>query len=757
MKWRSGLGVGALVVAALLGACGDDPVGSVTTVPPDPDAGDATDEQSVTTFEAGTDAAPARADFGLDARPSNTTCKVPARPPSAGPLALEQVFSNVSLYYIVAMAQPPGDSSRWFAATLDGKIVSFPAVSPPNTPTLVADIATLSGMPLKMVGEGGLLDLAFHPKFAQNGQLFVSWTASGGASISDMRSVVSKLTSADNGATFTQHEVILGPFDQPALNHNGGCTKFGPDGFLYLSFGDGGGGGDTYLNGQTVNGFFSKILRIDVDNRPVGKTYGIPDGNPFKNGGGEPATFARGFRNPWRFSFDRATGDLWCGDVGEGAREEVDIVKAGGNYGWSCREGTSPYVPARCAPTDALVEPIYDYGHNMANAAISGGVVYRGSAIPELVGTYIFGDSSTNAVYTLVFDPTTGAATRTTIPSLPKGWVSFAEDTAGEVYPVDINGTVWKVVRAQPASASTFPEQLSKTGCVDPLDANKPAPGMVPYDVNSAFWSDGADKQRFLALPDGKTITVGADGDFDLPIGSVLVKTFSLAGKKIETRLFMRHDDGEWAGYTYEWNDQQTDATLLPSSKTKTVGTQTWTFPSRSQCVNCHTAAAGHTLGLELGQLNGDYFYAQTNRISNQLRTLDHIGMLSAPLGPSIDQLVAYPKPTAPGALEPRARSYLHANCSYCHRPTGPGRGDLDLRFGVTLAATKACGTDPTVGSLGVMNAKVVASGSPSTSIVSLRTHALDSIRMPPLGSRVVDVAGVDVLDSWIHSLTACP
>jgi uncharacterized repeat protein (TIGR03806 family) len=336
--------------------------------------------------------------------------------------------------------------------------------------------------------------------------------------------------------------------------------------------------------------------------------------------------------------------------------------------------------------------------------------------------------------------------------------VSFAEDNAGEVYPVDINGTVWKVVRAQPpAGTSVFPEQLSKTGCVEPLDPARPAPGLIPYDVNSPLWSDGADKERFLALPEGKTITVAADGDFDFPVGSVLMKTFSLGGKKIETRLFMRHDDGEWSGYTYEWNDAQTDATLLPSSKTKSVGAVTWTFPSRGQCINCHTTAAGHTLGLELGQLDGDYVYTQTNRISNQLRTLEHIGAFAAPLGVGVDQIVAYPRPAAPGPLEPRARAYLHANCSHCHRPTGPGRGDLDLRFGTPLAGTKACGTDPMLGSLGVTNAKIVAPGSPATSILSLRPHALDSTRMPPLASRAVDTAGLGVLDGWIASLAACP
>ncbi len=276
--------------------------------------------------------------------------------------------------------------------------------------------------------------------------------------------------------------------------------------------------------------------------------------------------------------------------------------------------------------------------------------------------------------------------------------------------------------------------------------------------MGSPLWSDGAEKERYVALPDGKTIGIGADGDFDMPIGTVLAKTFSFGGKRVETRLFMRHDDGEWGGYSYEWNDAQTDAVLLPGKKTKKVGAQTHTFPSRTDCFSCHSAAAGRSLGLELGQLNGDFVYTSTNRISNQLETMEHIGLFSAPLGKPVADIVAYPKPTATGpALEARARSYLHANCSHCHRPTGPARGNLDLRFTTSLAATKACGATPLLGDLGVVDAKILTPGAPAKSILSLRPHSLGAVRMPPIASTVVDTAGIGVVDSWIASLAACP
>jgi uncharacterized repeat protein (TIGR03806 family) len=755
-RWAS-LALAAVVLSGTLGACGDDqdPASRDPRVPP---VGDASpDVAPVSPADAGTDAAPVHADFGLDTRPTNTTCKAPARPPAGAPVKLVPAFPNLTLpYATVALAQPPGDKSRWFGVTLDGRIFSFPTASPPETATIIADLGVLTGLTVLESSEAGLLDLAFHPKFAQNGQLFLSWNTDGGPA--DLRSLVSRITTTDGGATFGQHTIILGPFEQPAANHNGGTAKFGPDGLLYLSFGDGGGVGGIG-RGRSVDGFFSKILRIDVDNPAPGQMYGIPAGNPFKNGGGEPATFARGFRNPFRFSFDRATGDLWVGDVGEADWEEVDIVKPGGDHGWPCREGRHDYTPLACTGADSLVEPIFDYSHAGAPAAITGGVVYRGAAIGDFTGAYVFGDSSTSDAFALTFDPTTGAPVSTLLnPTTPReNWVQFTEDADGEIYALGFSGAVYKVVAAQPAPASTFPDRLSKTGCVDAADPKRPAPGVIPYGVNVPFWSDGADKERFLALPDGKTIAVGADGDFDLPIGSVLMKTFSIGNERIETRLFVRHDDGEWAGYSYEWNDAQTDATLLPSSKSKNVGAQTWSFPSRGQCIGCHTTAAGHTLGLELGQLNGDLLYASTNRISNQLRTLEHIGMLGAPLGKPVTQLVAFPATNSTGPLEPRARAYLHANCAQCHRPTGPGGGGLDLRFGASLADTKACGTVPQRGELGVAGAKVITPGSTATSVLSLRPHSLGAARMPPIASSVVDSAGLSVLDDWIRGIAACP
>jgi uncharacterized repeat protein (TIGR03806 family) len=254
------------------------------------------------------------------------------------------------------------------------------------------------------------------------------------------------------------------------------------------------------------------------------------------------------------------------------------------------------------------------------------------------------------------------------------------------------------------------------------------------------------------------TIAIRADGDFDLPIGSMAIKTFYVNGKRAETRFMIHHSDGDWAGYTYEWNDQETDATLLPSSDSKTYGAQQWYFPSRAECMRCHTTAAGRTLGLEIGQLNEDFVYTQTNRVSNQLATLDHIGMFQTSPGTPAT-LTHYPTPTdtTQGAIDQRARAYLHANCSMCHRPNGGGASNMDWRYATAFGDTGACNVDPAQSDLGITGAKLLLPGQPNSSLVLQRAKRVDAYRMPPLASHVVDAAGTQLLSDWIQSITTCP
>jgi uncharacterized repeat protein (TIGR03806 family) len=292
---------------------------------------------------------------------------------------------------------------------------------------------------------------------------------------------------------------------------------------------------------------------------------------------------------------------------------------------------------------------------------------------------------------------------------------------------------------------------------VNASNATLPASGLIPYAPNAGFWSDGAVKERWIGLPNGQNITVGADGDWDFPNGTVLVKNFRLGSQLIETRLFMRHPDGVWAGYTYEWNAQRTDATLVRGGKQVTVGGQAWIYPSEGQCLQCHTQAAGRSLGLETRQLAFNITYPQTRRDAHQLITLNAINTLTPPIANPRDE-VPYPNPTGTaGTLGERARAYLHTNCAQCHRPGGPTTSNMDLRYATALADTNACDVAPGLGDLGITDARLIAPGSPDRSVLPVRMSRRGVTEaMPPVGSARVDTDGVTLIRNWISSLANC-
>ncbi len=218
----------------------------------------------------------------------------------------------------------------------------------------------------------------------------------------------------------------------------------------------------------------------------------------------------------------------------------------------------------------------------------------------------------------------------------------------------------------------------------------------------------------------------------------------------------MRHNDGTWAGYTYEWNAQQTDATRVIGGKSVTVAGHEWLFPSEDQCLQCHTQAAGRSLGLEIGQLNGDFGYPAPGRTANQLATLDHIDVLTPALTQPPAQLPVIPDPFGAAPLGERARAYLHANCGYCHRPGGTTPTNLDLRYTTALNLTNACDVAPTLGDLGLTNARIIAPGSAARSVAVERMNRTGTGAMPPLARHVIDTVGVTLLTTWINSLTSC-
>ncbi len=693
---------------------------------------------------------PEDAPFGFDARPANPTCKPPPRlttSNTAAGVALAQVWKDIAFSSPVALLQAPGEPERFYVVEQGGKVRAMKAGG-----STAVDVLSYPAADITTGGETGLLGLAFSPDWTTSRTAYVSRTAPGGST--GLRSVVTRIKSTDGGVTLdraTEQELLV--IEQPFSNHNGGNVAFGPDGYLYLGFGDGGSGGDPMGNGQSLSTLLGKLLRIDVASAGA---YQVPADNPFVGrAGARGEIWAFGLRNPWRWSFDRATGALWVGDVGQNMWEEIDVVERGGNYGWNVREGKHCYNAGTCASA-GMIDPVWDYSH-ADGVSVTGGYVYRGAAIPPLVGTYVFSDYGSGKLWGLFPSGASGALAAQELLTAGFNVSSFGEGIDGELYMLDLGGRVFKIVPSATPGAIGFPGKLSETGCVDRADATTAAPGLVPYEVNVPFWSDGAEKRRWLALPDGGKGTVGADGDIDLPIGTVLMKEFRFADRRVETRLFMRHDDGGWAGYTYEWDDDGKDATLVLGGKKKALsGQQSWLFPSGAECLSCHNEAAGGSLGLEVRQLARDVVYEATNRRAPQLATLAHLGMLDAvPVPPTPLPITSGPDAVAP--IDQRARTYLHVNCGFCHRPNGPGRGTQDLRIDRTFAQTLLCGAKPTEGDLGVTGATLLQPGAPDRSILSLRLHATDDKRMPPLANLVHDDDNLEVIDAWIRTVAACP
>lgn len=710
---------------------------------------------------------------GLDQRPVNSSCRAPDR--AGGPVgfALERAFPNLSFSSPVAMLQASNDSARWFVVEQDGRVRVFR-----NSPSVSsADLFVDIGARVTSGGEAGLLGMAFHPRFPVDGRVYLSYTGPDGAQlvsrISEFRA------SGDAAALDPASERVLIEVEQPFANHNGGHVAFGPDGHLYIGLGDGGSGNDPFGpigNGQNLQTLLGKMLRISVDEVPQGQLYGIPADNPFAaqarcgTSGGTSAQgncaeiHAYGFRNPWRWSFDRQSGELWVGDVGQSAREEIDRVVRGGNYGWRCLEGTRG-TGLECGPNPNPLPPVGEDDHD-AGISVTGGYVYRGTALPALIGRYVFADFGSGRIWSL---PAGAAPTlrvdASTPPATDEQISSFAQDRDGELYVVAYGGRLYRLTVSMDAAAGV-PAQLTQTGCVNPQDPVQPASGLIPHAPNAPYWADGAALERWIALPDGTTIDPGS-GQWDLPHGTVLMQHLRLGGQLVETRLLMRHPDGVWQGYSYRWNAARTDATLVPDGASAQVTVdgqpQTWIYPSGAQCLRCHGSAAGSSLGLETAQLNRDFTYPQTGRTANQLVTLNAIGTLNPQIVQPPDALPSMPDPYgAGGTLAERARAYLHANCSQCHRPGGGTSSSLDLRYTTALAATNACNADPQSGDLGIPNAKIIAPADAARSVLLERMSRRDlgsgqAVQMPPLATSVRDLAGEQLIRSWIDTaVTFC-
>ncbi|MEQ9561772.1 MAG: LamG-like jellyroll fold domain-containing protein, partial [Woeseiaceae bacterium] len=540
-----------------------------------------------------------------------------------------------------------------------------------------------------------------------------------------------------------------------------GYMIFDRDGYLNFGIGDITEQGDPNGNGQNMNTVAGKVIRIDVDRSENGKPYAIPDDNPYKGSGGSPLEeiYASGLRNPYKGDMDPVSYDAMVGDVGWTRWEEVSRITKGANLGWNVKEGFECRNQTYGSCSDpTLVDPLVAFPHSGGKCAVIGGYFYRGSLIPELQGKFFYGDFCTGMIAIVDFDESGQPFERKLINEGQgagniHGWGKNAD---GEIFM--LSGT--NIHAVLPNEATTGPagpaQVLSETGCFETTDPSVPTQGLVPFAVSAELWTDGATKKRWIALPDSGQIDILPDGDFDFPDGTVLVKEFSIDGQRVETRLLQNYN-GSWNGFSYEWIG--TEAYLLPDAKEKQLPNgQIYRFPSRGECLRCHTSAANIALGPSIEQLNADFVYSSTNRVSNQLETLEHIGMLSTPLPDEVENL-----PATVGlddvhhSATLRARSYLHANCSGCHRGEGPTQSQMDMRFTTPRLSMNVCGVVPSFGNLGIPNAQLLKPGVVNESLIHVRDESRDPlVQMPPLGTKIQHAAGLSAIADWLITPTVC-
>ncbi len=716
---------------------------------------------------------PVRKASGLEKRELWTTSKVVGSPEPPDPYTMTRTYPKLKFFEALELAPVPGKKA-WVVAERPGKILTFAADPSKAEPKLVLDVKhTVYGFVL-------------HPKFQQNGFLFVAGVTDGSKETLDGTKVVRYTVDPKTMTADPASAKLI--FVWPNGGHNGGCLRFGPDGMLYISTGDGSGIADSLESGQDLGTVLGKILRIDVDSPAADKKYTIPEDNPFTNRrGARGEIWAYGIRQAWKISFDTATGDLWAGEIGQDLWESVYRVQKGGNYGWSVNEGSHPFRPERKKGPTPILTPIVEHSHGEFRS-ITGGFVYHGKKHPDLKGAYIYGDYDTGRVWMLRYDAKTKKVTEhKELAKTRLRIVAWAQDSDGEVYALNfIDGGIYELAPAPaaPKNQPEFPRKLSQTGLFSDTAKHIPEKGLIPYSVNSELWSDGALKERFIAVPGNakvefETVTYpqpapGSVPGWRFPDGTVLVKTFALEtepGKKhrLETRLLVasrvggteEYGDQVWHGYTYIWNDDQTDAELAdirgvdreyPVSDGKLLRKQKWHFPSRAECTMCHTVTAKYALGVNTAQMNRDHDYGGV--VANQLATFDHIGLFDKKLPAKPEKLekIADYRDTK-ADLDARARAYLHANCSHCHRKWGGGNAEFQLLSTLPLKDLGVVDVKPQQGAFDLKDPRYIVPGDPARSMIYHRMTRLGLGRMPHIASNVVDEPAVKLIGDWIKAM----
>jgi putative heme-binding domain-containing protein len=695
------------------------------------------------------------ATVGIEQRVAWTTSMITGSPAPPLPYVAEQAFPALKFKNCLDIVTAPG-SDRLFVVEQAGRILSFPNRPDVTTADLVVDLSK----EIEGVQQG--YALAFHPNFAENRYCYVCYIKA--ANLEDGTHIARfRMTDTDPPTIDVSSETTV--ITWWSGGHNGCCLKFGHDGYLYISTGDGGGPNppDPRTAGQDVSNLLSCILRIDVHQTDDGKSYRIPADNPFvdmPNVRGE--IWAYGLRNPWRMSVDRKTGDLWVGDVGWELWESLNRIERGGNYGWAVTEGPASTNPEWQRGPTPISPPTIAHPHS-ESSSITDGLTYYGSRLKELYGHHIYGDYDTGKFWGFRYEDGKVVDHRE-IADTTHRIVGFCDDHDGELFFLDHPaGTIHRLIpNPHQDNSGSFPRRLSETGLFSSIADLKPAAGVIPYSINAEPWADFAVAERLVAIPHELSIEPAGD-KWVFPKDSVLVKTLSLdmqqgdpaTRRQVETQIL--HFDGTvWNPYTYQWNEAQTDATLvdpngagrlfevIDADAPNGIRKQTWRYTGRAECQRCHNSWSGPPLAFNPAQLNKDHEYAGTS--ASQLDTYAHIQLIETPI-PSEGRTALCSPHDQSASIENRARAWLHTNCAHCHRMHAGGSVLSHMHADLPLDAR------PSQGTFGIHGARVITPGDPFRSVLFYRVAKLGSGRMPRIGSTEVDRAGVALIHDWLNQL----
>ena len=734
---------------------------------------------------------------------TSTITGTPEPPP---PYVLQRVHKQLEFSQPVEMVTFP-DQNRACVLEREGKIHLLSLKHPDQKRSVIFEGRK------EIAGLTATYGLAFHPDFKQNRYCYLCYILKpelpNGTRVSRF-----KLTNTEPPLIDASTEKIL--LEWKSGGHNGGSLKFGPDGYLYVSTGDGSPAtpADTYQTGQDISDLLASILRIDVNSTEDGKPYGIPDDNPFVNvKGAAKEVWSYGHRNPWRMSFDRKSGELWVGDVGYQLWEMVFRIQKGGNYGWSIMEGSQVVRPDTKHGPTPILPAILSYPRS-EGASVTGGYVYRGSRYPTLEGKYIYGDYVSGKVWALALD-NEGDVENEELTDSSISIICFHEDPDGELLALDYSGGgIYQLVpNPRKGKNSSFPRKLSETGLFSSVSEFKLAPGVIPFSINASQWHDHARAEYAIAIPGTESITLKEPTELvpkawgNFPHDSVIMKTLfvelergnSNSMKRIETQILhfdgssWRGNSGEWRGYTYLWRENQTEASLAPEkgfdfkilvkddSLPEGRFFQPWRAASRAECYLCHNPWAGYRLGFTPAQLDKNiqtemykpYLpkdqFVDLEPEMNQLSLFKQLGLLGSTedAGRAKQKqknnnkenrgLVLVDPHNQQKSLNDRARSYLHVNCAHCHRFGGGGTAAVLLHADLKPDKMLMFNLKPTQGAFGLADPKIVASGDPFRSVLYYRMAKSGRGHMPYIGAQMTDHKGLKLIGDWIASLSPPP